>query len=92
MADPTFLYLFTPTLSPGTLNDVSVTAPVQRSARSTATRPNAFFADFLDVPQIDPFHDYVEKIVPPRHNGGLRWRAATAGTMPSLARRWRSSF
>jgi hypothetical protein len=24
---------------------------------------DAYFADFLDVPQIDPFHDYVEKIV-----------------------------
>jgi hypothetical protein len=28
----------------------------------SATHPNAFFADFLDVPQTDSFHDYVEKI------------------------------
>jgi uncharacterized repeat protein (TIGR03803 family) len=58
--DPTFLYLFTPALSPGTLNDVTVTNPGMRPA--TATRPKAYFADFLDVPQTDPFHDFVEKI------------------------------
>ena len=62
VADPTFLYLFTPLLSPGTLNDVSVTVPDSTLGTVTATHPNAFFADFLDVPQIDPFHDYVEKI------------------------------
>ena len=60
--DSTFLYLFTPQLSPGTLNDVTVTVP-SGLATSTATKLNAFFADFLDVPQIDPFHDYIEKIV-----------------------------
>ena len=64
-ADPTilastFLYLLTPPLSPGTLNDVSVTNSGSRPV--TATHPRAFFADFLDVPQADPFHDFVEKI------------------------------
>ena len=59
--DSTFLYLFTPPLSPGTLNDVSVTVP-DGIGTATATRANAFFADFLDVPQADPFHEYVERI------------------------------
>ena len=59
--DSTFLYLFTPPLSAGTLNDVSVTVP-DGIGTATATLANAFFADFLDVPQSDPFHDYVEKI------------------------------
>ena len=61
VVDSTFLYLFTPPLSPGTLNDVTVTVPTGL-ATATATLPNAYFADFLDLPQIDPFHDYVEKI------------------------------
>ena len=60
IVDSTFLYLFTPQLSPGTLNDVSVTVP--GSSPITATRTAAFFADFLDVPQTDSFHDFVEKI------------------------------
>ncbi len=60
VSDSTFLYLFTPALSPGTLNDVSVANT--GSSLATATRPKAFFADFLDVPQLDPFHDFVEKI------------------------------
>ncbi len=58
--DPTFIYLLTPSLSPGTLNDVAVTNPGLSAA--TATRPDAYFADFLDVPQLDPFHDFVEEI------------------------------
>ncbi len=60
--DSTFLYLFTPTLSPGTLNDVAVTVPAPSLGTAIAIRPGAFFADFVDVPQIDPFHDFVEKI------------------------------
>ena len=58
--DPTFLYLSTPALTPGTLNDVTVTNP--GSVPATATKAKAFFADFLDVPQTYLFHDYVEKI------------------------------
>jgi uncharacterized repeat protein (TIGR03803 family) len=60
--DPTFLYLFTPPLSSGTLNDVSVTVPDPGLGTATATRVKAFFADFADVPQLDPFHDLVETI------------------------------
>jgi uncharacterized repeat protein (TIGR03803 family) len=60
VVDSTFLYLFTPALSPGTLNDVTVTNP--GSSPAAATFLKAFFADFLDVPQTDPFHDFVEKI------------------------------
>jgi S-layer homology domain/IPT/TIG domain len=59
--DPTFLYLFSPPLSPGTLNDVSVSISTT-PGNAIATKIGAFFADFTDVPQIDPFHDYVEKI------------------------------
>ena len=42
------------------MNDVAVTNQV--ASPSTATHSQAYFADFLDVPQIDRFHDYVEKI------------------------------
>jgi uncharacterized repeat protein (TIGR03803 family) len=58
--DPTFVYFQTPALSPGSLNDITVTIPGGLAA--SATGGIAFFADFLDVPQIDPFHDFVEKI------------------------------
>ncbi len=47
-----------PPLSPGTLNDVSVTSPTA----VPSTLPKAFLADFLDVPQSDGFHNFVEKI------------------------------
>jgi uncharacterized repeat protein (TIGR03803 family) len=60
--DPTFLCLFTPALSPGTLNDVTVTNTASSSTPVSATYPKAFFADFLDVPQSYLFHDYIEKI------------------------------
>ncbi len=58
--DPTFLYFLRPALSPGTLNDVSVTNP--GASPSTAMHPNAFFSDFLDVSQLNLLHDYIEKI------------------------------
>lgn len=48
----------TPELSPGTLNDLTVTNP----GNATATLPKAFLADFHDVSQGDIFHDYVETI------------------------------
>jgi uncharacterized repeat protein (TIGR03803 family) len=60
--DPTFLYMAIPALNPGTLNDVTVTISDAQLGASTATRASAYFADFRDVPQDDPFHDYVEKI------------------------------
>ena len=47
-----------PTLLPGTLNAVTV---VNLNA-SFGTASNLWFADFLDVPQADDFHAYVETI------------------------------
>jgi hypothetical protein len=52
----------TPDLTPGSLNDVVVTNPDLQSGTLTA----GFFADFLDVPQGDIFHDFVEKLI--RHS------------------------
>ena len=48
----------TPTLPPGTLNDVTLVNPDTQSATLYA----GWFADFLDVPQADIFHAYVETI------------------------------
>jgi hypothetical protein len=48
----------TPVLTPGTLNDVTLVNPDTQSGTLYA----AWFADFLDVPQADPFHGYVETI------------------------------
>jgi hypothetical protein len=47
-----------PILSPGTLNAVAVINPDAQSG----SLPAAWLADFLDVPQADIFHDYVEKL------------------------------
>ena len=47
-----------PALSPGTLNDLTVTNP----DASFGTVPKAWLADFLDVAQSDAFHPYIEKI------------------------------
>ncbi len=47
-----------PPLLAGTLNDVTVTNPGGLSD----TLPAGWLADFLDVPQGDNFHDYVEKV------------------------------
>jgi hypothetical protein len=49
----------TPVLTPGSLNDVVVVNP----DASTYSRVNGFAADFSDVPQSDPFHDFVEKVL-----------------------------
>jgi hypothetical protein len=49
----------TPALSPGTLNDVTLTNLDDQSG----TLAGGFFADFTDVPQNDIFHSYVEKLV-----------------------------
>ncbi len=48
-----------PVLFPGTLNDVVLTNP----DASSGTLKNGWFADFLDVPQDDPIHAYVESVV-----------------------------
>ncbi len=47
-----------PALSPGTLNDVVVGNPDS----TVAMLEKAWLADFTDVPQSEPFHDYIEKI------------------------------
>jgi hypothetical protein len=48
-----------PALTPGSLNDVVLTNP----DTSSVTLPDAFLADFLDVSQTHPFHDFVEALV-----------------------------
>ena len=48
-----------PQRTPGSLSDVTV----DNLDGSTATLPEAWFADFLDVDASHPFHDYVESIV-----------------------------
>jgi hypothetical protein len=58
--DPVFAYAALGTLSPGTLNDVTATNPAL--INSSVTPVHAYFADFLDVPQSDIFHVYVEAI------------------------------
>ena len=57
LVDSHNLIALTPAMSPGTLNDLVVAEP------GSATLPAAFFADFLDVPHLDIFHDFVEKIL-----------------------------
>jgi len=49
----------TPTLSPGTLNDVTVTNP----DATAGTIPGGFVADFLDVPDTNIFYAYVTRLV-----------------------------
>ena len=54
----------TPALDAGTLNDVAVTNPatVNRTRLASAALARGWLADFLDVPQGDIFHDFVEAI------------------------------
>ncbi len=49
----------TPALPPGALHDVTV----KISDTLEGTLPGGFFADFLDVPQDDIFHDDVETLI-----------------------------
>jgi hypothetical protein len=56
----THIDVVAPPLAPGVLNDVVVTNP---GPPATATLGEGFFADFLDVPQSDPFHGVIEKLV-----------------------------
>ena len=51
--------LTVPALAAGELHDVMLTNPDAQSA----TLLGGWFADFLDVPQSDIFHDFVEKLV-----------------------------
>ena len=48
-----------PALTPGTANDVLVLNP----SSANAALLKAFFADFLDVPAADPFHDDIARLV-----------------------------
>jgi len=56
--DATTISAASPALSPGTLNDLTVTNP----DASFSTVQNAWLSDFLDVAQSDAFHPHVEKI------------------------------
>ena len=58
VVDPSTIGATAPLLAPGTLNDLTVTNPDS----SSVTVPQAWLADFLDVPQDDPFHAFVESI------------------------------
>ncbi len=58
VVNPSTIDATTPALPPGTLNDLTITNPDS----SNVTVGQAWFADFLDVPQADIFHAYVEKI------------------------------
>ncbi len=55
---PTAIAAVTPALSPGTLNDLAVT----NLPALTGILERAFLADFLDMPQADIFHSFVETI------------------------------
>jgi uncharacterized repeat protein (TIGR03803 family) len=56
--DATHVTATTPSNNPGTLNHVKVVLP----DTTTIILNNGWFADFLDVPQADIFHSYVEKV------------------------------
>ncbi|HWZ84799.1 MAG TPA: choice-of-anchor tandem repeat GloVer-containing protein [Thermoanaerobaculia bacterium] len=57
--DPETINAFTPVdLQPGTLNDVTVTSPTGLAQ----TFEHAWLADFLDVPEDDPLHDFVARV------------------------------
>ena len=55
---PTEITASTPAFPPGTLNDVIVT----NVDKTIGSIRGGFLADFLDVPQGDGFHDYVEAV------------------------------
>ena len=57
--DVSTIFAMTPALTAGMLYDVGVAS----AGAATATLPNAWFADFLDVPSFHPVHDFVESIV-----------------------------
>jgi IPT/TIG domain/S-layer homology domain len=71
--DSTEIYAGTPPLPPGTLNDVEVTNPPAGPAPlpvSSSTLAQGWMADFLDVPQDDRFHFYVENLFRSRITAG----------------------
>ena len=64
LLDQSTLTTLAPALTPGTLNDVTLTNgdPLSAGDPSSVTLPAAWFADFLDVPGDDIFHDAIAKI------------------------------
>jgi len=62
VSDSTIVQGTIPALTPGTLNDVTVANPASGLGASSGTIPAGYFADFLDVSQADPFHDFIETI------------------------------
>jgi hypothetical protein len=58
VSSPSFLTANAPALPPGTLNDAVVANP----GGASFTLAEGWLADFLDVPQPDPFHFYVERL------------------------------
>jgi hypothetical protein len=58
---PTEIDASTPALPPGTLNAVTI-ANATLLSPSTVSIPSGWMADFLDVPQADIVHSYVEKV------------------------------
>ena len=89
VTDPTFLYLVTPPLSPGTLNDVSVSVPdpgfgPRRRHIPTPTSPTS-----------STFRRSIRSTTTSRRSSATASpldaaEAATARKTPSRARRWRS--
>ncbi len=59
VVDPNTITATTPNLAPGQLHDIAVT----NTDQSIGFLERAWLADFLDVPESDTFHDYVEAIV-----------------------------
>ena len=59
--DTTIMATTPAALAPGSLNDVSVTT--NNPDPTTGTLTGGWFADFLDVPQSNPFHAYIETLV-----------------------------
>lgn len=55
--DQSTIVATTPSLTPGYYYDLTVEDP-----SGVAALPDAFFADFLDVPCTHPFHDYIQTI------------------------------
>jgi uncharacterized repeat protein (TIGR03803 family) len=86
VADDANISAKTPPLPPGTLQAVVVDNP----DRTHGALPNALFVDFLDIPQADPYHPFVETIVRYGVSAGLpggnfgRDLPATRGQMAVL--------
>ncbi len=59
---PTEIDASTPALPAGTLNDVTIANGHGPETPSTVFLPSGWMADFLDVPQADIVHAYVEKV------------------------------